>query len=657
MAPRPRFGPFELDPDREELKHSGLALRLTGQPFQILRLLVDRAGETVTREEIQAAVWGEETHVGVEQGINTAIRQIRMVLGDQAEAPRYVRTIPRRGYVFIAPVRWATDQRPRRSRMQAILALLFLSLLIGVRDRVPAARTIAVHPFRTIGASADGVDARAFEEELRAAIALLPARSVTLVTSPADRADVVIDGTVQRTASGLRVIVSGIDGRSHAQLWSETYERPNDWTDGVAIETAHRVAHVLAQRYLPPPRHAPVMLTNVRPRTRDLYSSGRAERHRDPERARRLFQTALVAEPRFAEAWSALADLWAERTLAASPRDRPAAARKAKEYAGRALQLQPRNAEALSALGVIALQYEYDLAAAAGALRSAVVCDPDYSDAHFNLAAASTARGQFDDALREYAIARQLDPVAFDLHPSEAQLYLHARRYDDSLARFRESLALNRDALSLLLGMLSVYVAQGRWPEAIELSQRIAAQSEIPKRGVPATAEGFRDVYRDLEPLILDGQRRGVFNDYTVAAYYAELGETEHALARLEGAIADRAPSVSYVLVDPRLDPLRGDPRFHALLRGTKLESTSQDLAKEPLIAPRIDDARRPLPVRLVLRRVPRSRAGAQRGVVHRIAVRDEEMEGAAGRPPLTMRFAQLDHRFAEANLRMLDPA
>ena len=94
-----RFGPFELDPASEEVRRSGLVLRLPPQPFRILLLLARRAGQVVTRDDIHAAIWGDGTYVDFEHGINSAIRQIRFVLGDHAEAPRYVRTLPRRGSV------------------------------------------------------------------------------------------------------------------------------------------------------------------------------------------------------------------------------------------------------------------------------------------------------------------------------------------------------------------------------------------------------------------------------------------------------------------------------------------------------------------------------------------------------------------------------
>lgn len=603
MSPLLRFGPFELDPDRDELRRSGLDLRLHGQPLQILRLLLDKAGQVVTREEIQAAVWGDETHVGFEQGINTAIRQIRAVLVDNAEAPRYVRTVPRRGYVFIAPVERVerpdevkpqpapvaavvaeSAPRPkRRARRSAATAAIsaamavilaassFLVVLAARRYRHRAAQTIAVSPFRTIGTKSTGIDERAFSEELQVAIGLLPERHVRLIAEPDGRADIVIEGTVQRTPEGLRVIASAIDTDTDLQVWSETYERPTEWTDGIAIETAHRVALAMAQRYLPPPKREPDLVTRVNPKALAPYRRARAERDQDPAAAEAFFQQALAVEPRFPEALSGLADIAGERMLAGPPPVRTAAARRATDYARQAIELQPCNPEAWSMRGLIALQYDYDLAAAEDAFRRAIACDSEYAVAHFNLAAALASRGKFNDALHEYEIARQLDPASFGVHPMEARIHLYARRYDDALARYRESLAVSRGAPPLLIGRISAYVAQHRWRDAITASHLLAAQRGLPQPDAPATEDGFQQVYRNLEPFIREACRNGTFNDYVAAAYYAELGDRERALEWLQLSIDNHAPSVSYALVDPRLDSLRTDPRFHQLLRQTKL--------------------------------------------------------------------------------------
>lgn len=108
-----RFGLFELNPDAGELRRQGVLVKLPPQPFKLLTLLVSRPGTIVTREDIRRELWTEDTFVDFDQGVNFSIRQVREALGDEAEAPRYVQTVPRRGYRFIAPVqRQAPDPRP-----------------------------------------------------------------------------------------------------------------------------------------------------------------------------------------------------------------------------------------------------------------------------------------------------------------------------------------------------------------------------------------------------------------------------------------------------------------------------------------------------------------------------------------------------------------
>ena len=615
-----RFGPFDLDVDREELSKSGLTLRIPHQPLRLLAMVVRRGGETITREEIQQELWGSDTHVDYEQGINTAIRQIRYHLGDNAEAPRYVRTIPRRGYVFIAPVervagpneapvavmqpdavadpvetpprpwsrRWQRQARFSRGRRLAAAALAALIAVVMIaaaagslphrRGRTPpGSRLITIRPFEVLGGVPDGIDARAFAEEIRATLGWLPRRHVALVdANRARRADLIIGGTIQPVPDGIRVIVSGIDAASRTQLWSTTIDRPTARAPDLAIETAHRVLQEVAERYLPTPRHEPIVRTQVKAGALDLYRRGRVERvrwipDRDWNRAKDLYEQALREEPRFAEAWSALSELWSDRMLRGP--DRAVAAARVREYARRALALQPDNAEAHSSLALVALQHDYDLTAAEDGFRRAVAADPEYPEAHYNLAVALTTRGRFDEALRELQTARELDPVAFDLHPSIPMLYLYARRYDDAVAAYRDILAVRPDATNIRWGLLSTYVIQRDWTEAIDQVWHLAELPLAERSSVPATAEGFRSLYRRLEPQ-LRALGRLMPHDFGRAIYYAEVGDRERAFAMLERAIATRTPSVSYLLVDPRFDPLRTDPRFNTLIAGTNLGRT-----------------------------------------------------------------------------------
>src|SRR5579862_682271 len=103
-APRYRFGTFEADAGTGELRRRGMMVRLNGQPFQLLLLLLERQGELLTREEISEALWPDGTVVDFEHGVNSAVNRIREALGDSAGSPRYVQTLARRGYRFVAPV-------------------------------------------------------------------------------------------------------------------------------------------------------------------------------------------------------------------------------------------------------------------------------------------------------------------------------------------------------------------------------------------------------------------------------------------------------------------------------------------------------------------------------------------------------------------------
>ncbi|HEY0160022.1 MAG TPA: tetratricopeptide repeat protein [Thermoanaerobaculia bacterium] len=598
-----RFGPFELDPDREELRRSGLVLRIPRQPLRILLLLVSRAGEVVTRDDIHAAIWGSETYVDFEHGINSAIRQIRFALGDRAETPRYVRTLPRRGYSFIAAVERVAKPgesasvavpaaavptppaaRPRltlRVLAVAAVALLVLTavgaLIAASRERPSGGRTIAVEPFRRLGPPIAGVDERSFAGELRATIGTLPPAHVSLVVS--DRADLVVSGTIREAEDGVRVIVSLADAASRTQVWTGTFQRPATRKEGMTVEVAHRVMHELARRYLPPPRREPPLVTNASKTAIALYRRARTQSARsqayDWMRTKELYEEAVAEEPRFAEAWSGLGDVWCNRALRGPLAERETAAARAAQYARRALSVQPRNPEALTILGLIAAQRDFDLAAAEETMRRAVAADPGYVDARTNLSMILTMRGQADEALQEWEIARQLDPVMHDLAPAEAFLFLYARRYDDARARYRDILAVHPESQRAFWGLMFTCMARRNWSEAIALANTVRPDGGA---SVPATEAGFMEVYRALEPHLLELHRRDRVNEYFLALYYSQTGRPERAFELLHRAVDRRVPMMSYIMVDPRLDNLRGDPRFDALLARMNLGRPPQPL-------------------------------------------------------------------------------
>jgi DNA-binding winged helix-turn-helix (wHTH) protein/tetratricopeptide (TPR) repeat protein len=582
-----RFGPFEIDPEGEEVRRSGTLVRLARQPFRILLLLIRRAGEVVSREEIHAAIWGNETYVDFEHGINSAIRQIRSALADNAEQPRYIRTLPRRGYSFIAavehvanapePVVEAKPQPPRpprarRSSVEIVAIAIVVALLaasyrfVQTTSPKPGARAIAVEPFRRLGPPIAGVDERTFAEELRATVARLPRAQISLIEG-GGRPDYVINGTVRQTEDGPRVIVSIVDAASRSQIWSETFQRPAKRSEGMSVEVAHRVMRELAHRFLPGPRSAPVLRTQASPGVIALYNRARLAHSRsqayDWMRTKALYEAVLHEEPRFAEAWSGLSDIWADQALRGPMAGCDRAAVQALACARRAVALQPGNAEAHSTIAVLAAQRDYDLATAEDELRRATAADPQYVDAHVNLAMTLAMRGQSDESLRELTIAQQLDPAGLDLSQFEPLLLLCARRYEDARSRYRDILAVNPDSVGATWGLMFTYVTQKNWSEALALAATIRPEAV---QAVPATEEGFLSVYRGFDSFLQDVRRQEKINDYFLAIYYAQTHDRDRSFQSLNRAIDLHTPAVSYLMVDPRLDNLHGDPRFRAAL-------------------------------------------------------------------------------------------
>ena len=133
-----RFGVFELNLDLEEIRKNGTLLRLPPQPFKLLAMLASRSGQVVTRDEIQQQLWGSDTFIDFEQGVNKCIKQIRTVLGDNADNPLYIETIPRRGYRFLAPVRTKMVPAPLPQVKEASSGLIS-SVAGEVRARIEAA--------------------------------------------------------------------------------------------------------------------------------------------------------------------------------------------------------------------------------------------------------------------------------------------------------------------------------------------------------------------------------------------------------------------------------------------------------------------------------------------------------------------------------------
>jgi TolB-like protein/DNA-binding winged helix-turn-helix (wHTH) protein/Flp pilus assembly protein TadD len=601
-----RFSDFEVDLRAGELRRrDGTKIKLQQQPFRVLVLLLQRAGDVVTREELRQAIWPAGTFVEFNLGLDTAIYRLRTALGDSAETPQFLETLPRRGYRFIAPVDRvvpAPPQRPRIARqlLYAFGALAVLTLgygLLARRAATPRIHSIAVLPLENLsGDSAQEYFAEGMTEALVTRLGKTGGLRVISHTSARHykgtretlpeiarrlHVDAVIEGAVLRVGNRVRVTAQLIEASTDRHLWAETYE--SDLRDVLGLQDA--IARAITnevQIRLSSSQPSPVASTRARPvdpDAYDLYLRGRAEWNEWTEQGSRkgieYFQRALQKDPGYAPAWAGLSDAYDHlgRFGFLPPR---VALSKAKAAALRAIQLDETLSEAHVSLAMVLLQ-ERSWSVGENELQRAIALNPNNSEAHQRYGYALSYRGQFDAAIGAMQRALELDPLSPNKQNSLAATFYRAGRYDEALQYFREVPDPDFNSVSRHRRIAAIYERKGRlgeamaeWLVALRLSgkQEVAASVERDYRSSGYAAAKRTYLWGDLREA-----RRRAQNDYPrplswdIAGDYALLGERDSAFAWLERAFRERDGALAFFTVDDHFYALRSDPRFRDLTR------------------------------------------------------------------------------------------
>jgi DNA-binding winged helix-turn-helix (wHTH) protein len=370
-----RFGAFELDPGVGELRRSGRLVALTGQPLRVLTLLVERAGDVVTRDELQRQIWGGDTHVDFDAGLSTCINQIRTALGDRAASPRFVETLPRRGYRFVAPVQWGAaaviDDEPGLSAA-SIVAVALAAIIAAIvwpmwnppqRSPIP----IVVLPVVIDSTRTDLAPV---------SLSLTDALIGTLVTEAGDRARIASPIAVQhlrgkasslkdisdigaeyfvqvtlRSAGGPILVHSKLAHITGWIIWTSDRVLPLPELEREQLRLAGELARSVAHEILPTTsaakRRTPVAAALPDyAQARDDLDAGRIEQGlAEFERAHQLDADHPGSLAGLAQAL--VENAWRGRI------DRQPAYERAATAAHRALALDPENARALLALGAV----------------------------------------------------------------------------------------------------------------------------------------------------------------------------------------------------------------------------------------------------------------------------------------------------------------
>ena len=624
------FGVFELDLRAGELRKHGLRIRLQEQPLQVLVMLLDHPGEVVTREELQKKLWPADTFVDFDHGLNKAISKIREALGDSAESPRFVETVARRGYRFLAEVKAAgtargtgpepatqatasTEARDRSNlasepampkpvvRPVAWIVSLFVVLvmiasvaawkLYSWKRSSPVIRSLAVLPLESLSNDASqDYFADGMTDELISDLGQISALRVISRTSvmaykharkPLPQiarelnVDAVVEGTVLRSGDEVRITAQLIEASSDKHLWSQSYE--SELRDTLALQ--NQVARAIADEIrINLNAQEQAALKNVRvvnPQAYESYLKGRYfwnKRTADGLRvALAYFNQAIDEDPKYAESYSGLSDTYAllgDWQYAAMTAKE--ALPKAKAAAIKALELDGALGEAHNSLAFCLDGFDWDFDSAGQEFRRAIELNPGYATAHHWYAWHLSLVGRNEEAIVEMKKAENLDPLSIIINADLAELLVLAHYYDESIRQSRKTIEMDPN-FALAHNQLGQAYLQKKMPDkAITELQKAVQLSAGSPTCIANLARAYAASGKKGEAVKLLSDLKKSSN-----ASYSHAPE----IAVVYAALDDKTQAMNWiekgyeerfnpgVLLRPGFDPLRSDPRFQDLVR------------------------------------------------------------------------------------------
>ena len=689
-----RFGSFEADLHTRELRKHGLKLKLQGQPFQVLAMLLARPGDLVTREEIRSRLWPQDTFIDFDNGLNAAVRRLREALNDNAETPRFVETLPRRGYRFVAPVEklsieetvqqnaeLVTDSpvaatgltkaspservalhkivdhgletdstratmadkpaaavvepevsshlpsqpTPSSSRQQLVLrkageapsprrlnVLLAAIVMLAVgaaaivayqiaskKPKWPAIRSLAVLPLQNLSGDpaqqylADGITEELIGRlsgirDLRVISRTSVMRFKNTQLSVPEIAkilgvDAVVEGSVMREGSRIRVHAQLIRAATDEHFWSESYDRELRDVLAMDADVAQAVARKVEVTINGEEHQRLAAVRSVSPEVYENYLKGkfaldRRNNKSDLGESITYFNQAIRKDPTFAPGYLGLAsaywDLGSVFMGGVAEQERPRAVLAAQK----ALELDPDLADAHVLMALIA-ETQWHWAEAESEYRRALDLRPNDAAAYSGLAWWLDCQGRTDEAVTMRRHARELDPLAASADHLGWDL-LFARRYDEAIQELHSVLAVKPDDASArwILGFVLIanHDPQGAIPE---LEKGVSVSNRSPAL-IGLLVNAYAQAGRRGDALrLLDELKRRKQTEYVPAAAfvlaYLGLSNYDQAFIWLEQAYKEQSYALQTLKVLPLFDPIRSDPRFIDLLHRVGLDQPS----------------------------------------------------------------------------------
>jgi TolB-like protein/DNA-binding winged helix-turn-helix (wHTH) protein/Tfp pilus assembly protein PilF len=671
-----RFAEFTLEASEHRLRRGDREVYLRPKSFETLLYLLERHGRLVKKDDLLETLWAGT--VVTEGALTHCIEEVRQALGDDAHHPRYIKTIPRVGFKFIADVEEMTpvgeeeieeeytamtvkvteeetgdsdaavlgqgdratgrqgDTEPlaasparplapslgppplpvpasltapalagsvapplagARRMIQKLLAvsvLLFLLIVSGLylyNRSGEEIRSLAVLPFANLSAEpgqdyfADGMTEALITDLARIKALRVISRTSVMTYKGSKKplpeiarelkVDAVVEGSVLRSGERVRITAQLIHAATDRHLWSESYER--DLSDILALqsEVARAIVGEIRTKLTPQEQARLATARSVRPEAYQAYLKGRYFWNKRTEegfnKGIEYFNQAIAIDPNYALAYVGLADCYnmLNGYDVLPPKD---SAPKAKEAATKALKIDETLAEAHASLAYAIAQFDWDWSEAEREFKRAIELNPNYAQAHHWYALYLAMRGQSDEAMIEMRRAQELDPLSLIINANVGWLSYFARRDDQAIEQLQKTLEMDPTFSSAHVKLAWAYEQKEMPLQAIAEFQKVLSQSpdDPALRALLshayAVAGRRREAMRIMTELKRQSQRRYV-SPYLIALIHAGLGEKDQAFAWLERAHETRCGWVGWLRVDPKLDPLRSDPRFTDRLR------------------------------------------------------------------------------------------
>jgi TolB-like protein/Flp pilus assembly protein TadD len=562
-----RFAAFAVDLRAGELRKHGVKVRLQEQPFQMLSALLERPGEVVTREELRKRLWSGNTFVDFEHSLATAVKKLRQALSDTAARPQFIETLPRRGYRFIA----ALEAAPRVDK--PILAVLPFENLTGDAEQEYFSDGMTEEMIARLG--------RLYPQRLG-----VIARASVIRYKNTDKdidqigrelgADYVLKSSVRRTSRRIHITAELIQVKDRTHLWAARFEGDEANVPAIHSEIARHIGRSLQVELLPAKRVAMAGASTANQEAYGAFLRGRYCLNKGTaegvKNAIQHFEEATSKDSGYAVAHAGLA---VALDLADHFRVFPGrqAFPRAKAAAIKALELNDSLPEAHNALAFARHSFDWDWAGAEQAYQRAITLNPNFATARHWHGFYLGMLGRVDEALAEMRRAQELNPLSIIIRTHLGLMLYRGRRYDEAIEQLRHTLEMEPDFGAARYFLAWAYEQKGMDEETIAHLQRalIVSPGSPDRVGALGHAhavfkrkEQARKALQELHKL---SERRFV-SAYDFAIIHVGLGEADQAFQWLERACEERSFSMLMSLkAEPRLDPLRSDPRFQDLVR------------------------------------------------------------------------------------------